>query len=93
MKMKYYGYGGMSKKSLKKKKAGGDNSAFAKLAPPYDKATYADKIAGATKGKPMAKFGMQTGKPALESSMNGVMMKHGGSCGKVYRKGYFRTKK
>ena len=26
-----------------------DNSAFAKLAPPYDKATYADKIAGATK--------------------------------------------
>ena len=26
-----------------------DDSAFAKLAPPYDKATYADKIAGATK--------------------------------------------
>jgi hypothetical protein len=25
--------------------------AFAKLAPPYDKVTYADKIAGATKGK------------------------------------------
>jgi hypothetical protein len=24
---------------------------FAKLAPPYDKVTYADKIAGATKGK------------------------------------------
>lgn len=25
--------------------------AFAKLAPPYDKVTYADKIAGATRGK------------------------------------------
>lgn len=81
-KMKEYGYGGMSKKSLKKKKTGGDNSAFAKLAPPYDKATYADKIAGATKGK-----------AALTTAAFGYEMKHGGSCGKVYRKGYFRTKK
>ena len=79
--MKYYG-GGSAKRVMKN---GGDNSAFAKLAPPYDKATYADKIAGATKGKPMAKFGMQTGKTALESSMNGVMMKHGGSCGRRIR--------
>jgi hypothetical protein len=44
-----------------KKKMGGavkkaqDGTSFAKLAPPYDKATYADKIAGATKGK--AKMG------------------------------------
>jgi hypothetical protein len=30
---------------------GEDNSSFAKLAPPYNKATYADKIAGATKNK------------------------------------------
>ena len=38
-----------------KYKSGGSTSSFAKLAPPYDKATYADKIAGATKGK--AKMG------------------------------------
>jgi hypothetical protein len=37
-----------SGKSIKKAKAGGS---FAKLAPPYDKATFADKIAGATKNK------------------------------------------
>lgn len=28
-----------------------ENKEFAALAPPYDKITYADKIAGATKGK------------------------------------------
>jgi hypothetical protein len=37
--------GGVIKKKMK---AGGS---FAKLAPPYDKATFADKIAGATKNK------------------------------------------
>ena len=47
--------------TMPKKKMGGavkkaqNGTAFAKLAPPYDKATYADKIAGATKGK--AKMG------------------------------------
>ena len=35
-----------SKASFKK---GGSTSAFAKLAPPYNKATFADKIAGAKK--------------------------------------------
>lgn len=30
---------------------------FAKLAPPYDEITYADKIAGATKGKTKGKKG------------------------------------
>ncbi len=39
----------MKMKSMIPMKEGGDNTAFAKLAPPYDKATYADKIAGATK--------------------------------------------
>lgn len=33
------------------KKTGGSTSAFAKLAPPYNKATFADKIAGAKKKK------------------------------------------
>jgi hypothetical protein len=32
-------------------KMGGTSSAFAKLAPPYNKATFADKIAGAKKKK------------------------------------------
>lgn len=32
-----------------KMKAGGATESFKKLAPPYDKATYADKIAGAKK--------------------------------------------
>lgn len=39
-------YGGTAKKQRKMAKGG---EAFAKLAPPYDKITYADKIAGATK--------------------------------------------
>jgi hypothetical protein len=42
--------GPMMRKGGKIKKAQGGTS-FAKLAPPYDKATYADKIAGATKNK------------------------------------------
>jgi hypothetical protein len=32
-----------------KMKKGGSTTAFAKLAPPYNKATFADKIAGAKK--------------------------------------------
>lgn len=43
-------YGGMAKNKKKKKMAmGGENKEFAALAPPRDKITYADKIAGATK--------------------------------------------
>jgi len=38
-----------------------DGSSFAKLAPPYDKATYADKIAGATKGKAKSGTKMKMG--------------------------------
>jgi len=40
-----------------KYKSGGSTSSFAKLAHPYDKATYADKIAGAKKSS-MKKGGM-----------------------------------
>lgn len=40
-----------AKKKLATKKTGGSTSAFAKLAPPYNKATFADKIAGAKKKK------------------------------------------
>jgi hypothetical protein len=42
-------YGGMAKKKKKKMAMGGKNKEFAALAPPRDKVTYADKIAGATK--------------------------------------------
>ena len=60
----------MKKKCMKcggsmKMKSGGSTSSFAKLAPPYDKATYADKIAGAKKSsKPSMKKGgaMKKGK-------------------------------
>tara|TARA_E500000318_G_scaffold56434_1_gene52505 strand:+ start:2951 stop:3250 length:300 start_codon:yes stop_codon:yes gene_type:complete len=41
-------YGGMAKKK-KKMAMGGENKKFAALAPPRNKITYADKIAGATK--------------------------------------------
>jgi hypothetical protein len=41
----------------KKMKSGGATESFKKLAPPYDKATYADKIAGAKKSS-MKKGGM-----------------------------------
>lgn len=55
-----------------------DGSSFAKLAPPYDKATYADKIAGATKGK--AKSGTKMKKAMMGSDMmQSSMMKKGGA--------------
>ena len=38
-------------------KAGGASESFKKLAPPYDKATYADKIAGAKKSAGKMKQG------------------------------------
>lgn len=72
-KMKEYGYGGMSKEPLKKKKAGGS----------------LDPIPAGNKGLPMLSKEVRnqmgykkTGGAALESSMNGYVMKHGGSCGK-----------
>lgn len=40
-----------------KMKAGGASESFKKLAPPYDKATYADKIAGAKKSAGKMKQG------------------------------------
>ena len=55
-----------------------DGSAFAKLAPPFDKATYADKIAGATKGK--AKSGTKMKKAQMGTDMmQSPMMKKGGA--------------
>jgi hypothetical protein len=40
-----------------KMKAGGATESFKRLAPPYDKATYADKIAGAKKSAGTMKKG------------------------------------
>jgi hypothetical protein len=71
-------------KTIKKAEAG---SSFAKLAPPYDKATFADKIAGAKKNAGKAKSGAsvkkaKTGtkikKAQMGVSMDKPMMKSGG---------------
>jgi len=43
--------------SVAKMEKGGTSKNFAALAPPYNKATYADKIAGATGKKPQMKSG------------------------------------
>jgi len=69
-------------KTIKKKmqmggdmKKSKDSTSFAKLAPPYDKATYADKIAGATKGKSSTmKMG---GKMAKQAAIAIAMKKEG----------------
>ena len=66
-KMKNYSNMGKAKSGTTMKKA---KSGFAALAPPYDKATFADKIAGATKNK--AKSGKtikkaQGGTPMVKS--------------------------
>jgi len=75
---------GTTKNPFPKKKMGGtmkkaeDGSAFAKLAPPYDKATFADKIAGATKNK--AKSGTKMKKAMMGTDMmQSPMMKKGGA--------------
>ena len=66
-------------KSVKKAQGG---SSFAKLAPPYDKATYADKIAGATKNK--AKSGTSIKKAQFGGLLGGVGKKLlGGAMGKI----------
>lgn len=90
MDMKYYSGG--SAKSMKKGganelgmmsvKAGRDNNKGV---------TRTDIILAAQKNN--AGYGMQSGKPALTSAMNGYQMKKGGSCGKVFGRGYFRRKK
>mgnify|MGYP003627806295 FL=1 len=89
--MKYYG-GGSAKKIMK---AGGTNM-LGDLNKDGMMSGYETKRQTAIE-KSMAKgkaaYGMQTGKPALTSAMNGYEMKHGGSCGKVYKKGFFRNNK
>ena len=61
-------------KTMKKAEAG---SSFAKLAPPYNKATFADKIAGAKKNAGKAKSGTKV-KKAMMGAMAEPMMKSGG---------------
>lgn len=53
-------------KTIKKAEAG---SSFAKLAPPYDKATFADKIAGAKKSAGKAKSGA-----SVKKAKNGTIV-------------------
>jgi len=83
----------VQERTIGKMKMGGamkkdeDNSSFAKLAPPYDKATFADKIAGATKGKAKSGAMMKKGgtmKKAMmgSSMMQSPMMKKGGKMSK-----------
>jgi hypothetical protein len=70
-------------KTMKKAEAG---SSFAKLAPPYNKATFADKIAGAKKNAGKAKSGTK-----IKKAMSGyggkaasmVPMKNGGKMKKA----------
>jgi hypothetical protein len=78
-------YGGKMKKAksgTKMMKAGGstneNNSSFAKLAPPFNKATFADKIAGAKANAGTAKSGTKV-KKAMMGTMAKPMMKAGGS--------------
>ena len=66
-------------KKVVKKQGGGS---FAKLAPPYDKATYADKIAGAKKNAGTAKSGTK-----IKKAMMGAMMKSGGKSMKTCKGG------
>ena len=73
--------GPMMRKGGKIKKAQGGTS-FAKLAPPYDKATYADKIAGAKKNAGTAKSGTK-----IKKAMMGAMMKSGGKSMKTCKGG------
>ena len=55
----------------------GDNSAFAKLAPPYDKITYADKIAGATKKMKGGPIGGMPLDELMKGGPNGPMLPGG----------------
>ena len=62
-----------SGKTIKKAKSG-----FAALAPPFDKATFADKIAGAKKNAGKAKSGTKMKKAMMGASITEPMMKSGG---------------
>lgn len=74
----------VGEKNLVKKKTGGtikkakNGSSFAALAPPFNKATFADKIAGAKKSVSKAKKGA-TIKKAMMGATAKPMMKSGGS--------------
>ena len=68
-------------KTMKKAEAG---SSFAKLAPPYDKATFADKIAGAKKNAGKAKSGAKMAKQAAVA----IAMKKAGKTPKKAMSGY-----
>jgi hypothetical protein len=58
-------------KTIKKAEAG---SSFAKLAPPYNKATFADKIAGAKKNAGKAKSGASVKKAKSGTKVKKAMM-------------------
>lgn len=70
-------------KKMEGYKAGGS----LKPVPSDNKNKGLSKLPTAVRNK-MGYMGM--GGSALESSMNGIIYKHGGSCGKVYKKGSFR---
>jgi hypothetical protein len=78
--------GSMMKKT--KMKMGGamkkdeDNSSFAKLAPPYNKATYADKITGATQGKAKNGTKMKMGGKMAKQAAVAIAMKKAGKAPK-----------
>ena len=75
-KMKNYSNMGSAKSGTKMKKA---KSGFAALAPPYDKATFADRIAGAKKNAGKAKSGTKMKKAQMGNTMMAdSMMKSGG---------------
>jgi len=75
------GRGVIAKKGMTVKKAQ-TGKKFAALAPPFDKATYADKIAGATKNK--AKYGKKVEKAQFGGLLGGVGKKLlGGAMGKI----------
>jgi hypothetical protein len=83
-------YTKVQKRTLGKMKMGGkmkkaeDGTSFAKLAPPYDKATFADKIAGAKKNAGKAKSGAKMAKQAAVA----IAMKKAGKTPKKAMSGY-----
>jgi len=90
-------YGGKMKKvksGTKMMKAGGstneNNSSFAKLAPPFNKATFADKIAGAKANAGTAKSGakMKMGGKMAKQAAIAIAMKRAGKTPKKAMNGY-----
>ena len=79
-KMKNYSNMGKAKSGTTMKKA---KSGFAALAPPYNKATFADKIAGAKANAGKAKSGTKMKKAMMGNTMMAEpMMKSGGKMAK-----------